>query len=195
MQAYGFTEDEITDTIASAGYRAGGRVGLANGGDLKEAALNNILYRFGGKYDRPTSSGDSLEDKITEEQLADVLKYDFQGPAGVMGLEESLDMITPQSVSRSAMKMQRDENPDFGGIPAAVEGVEEKPKEFLVDKLKVTVQPGQSEEMGILNAMFNDVEGVMPDDRKMEFYRLYIPQLYERGEISKEEFEGMKEDI
>ena len=84
---------------------------------------------------------------------------------------------------------------EFGGIPAAVEGVEEKPKEFLVDKLKVTVQPGQSEEMGILNAMFNDVEGVMPDDRKMEFYRLYIPQLYERGEISKEQFEGMKEDI
>jgi hypothetical protein len=33
---------------------------------------------------------------------------------------------------------------EFGGIPAAVEGVEEKPKEFLVDKLKVTVQPGQS---------------------------------------------------
>ena len=55
--------------------------------------------------------------------------------------------------------------------------------------------PGQSEEMGILNAMFNDVEGVMPDDRKMEFYKLYIPQLYERGEISKAEFEGMKEDI
>ena len=84
---------------------------------------------------------------------------------------------------------------EFGGIPAAVEAVEEKPKEFLVDKLKVTIMPGQSEEMGILNAMFNDVEGVMPDDRKMEFYKLYIPQLYERGEISKAEFEGMKEDI
>ncbi len=33
MQQYGFTEDEITETIASAGYRAGGRVGLSNGGD------------------------------------------------------------------------------------------------------------------------------------------------------------------
>jgi hypothetical protein len=69
MEAYGFTEQEILDAIEAAGYRAGGRVGLANGGDLKEAALNNILYRFGGKYDRPTSSGDSLEDKITEKQL------------------------------------------------------------------------------------------------------------------------------
>jgi hypothetical protein len=173
----------------------GGRVGLANGGDLKEAALNNILYKFGGKYDRPTSSGDSLEDKITEKQLGDVLKYDFQGPAGVMGLEESLDMITPESVSRSAMKMQRDGDPDFGGIPAAVESVEEKPKEFLVDKLKVTVQPGQSEQMAIMNAMMNDIDEVMPEDRKMEFYKLYLPQLRESGEISEKEYQGLMGEL
>jgi hypothetical protein len=195
MEAYGFTEQEILDAIEAAGYRAGGRVGLANGGDLKEAALNNILYRFGGKYDRPTSSGDSLEDKITEKQLGDVLKYDFQGPAGVMGLEESLDMITPESVLRSAMKMQRDGDPDFGGIPAAVESVEEKPKEFLVDKLKVTVQPGQSEQMAIMNAMMNDIDEVMPEDRKMEFYKLYLPQLRASGEISENEYEGLMGEL
>ena len=112
MEAYGFTEQEILDAIAAAGYKAGGRVGF-----------------------------------------------------------------------------------EFGGITDAVEAVEETPKEFLVDKLKVTVQPGQSEEMGILNAMFNDTDGVMSDDRKMEFYKLYIPQLYRRGEISEEVYEGMKEDI
>ena len=195
MEAYGFTEQEILDAIEAAGYRAGGRVGLANGGDLKEAALNNILYRFGGKYDRPTSSGDSLEDKITEKQLGDVLKYDFQGPAGVMGLEESLDMITPESISRSAMKIQRDGDPDFGGIPAAVESVEEKPKEFLVDKLKVTVQPGQSEQMAIMNAMMNDIDEVMPEDRKMEFYKLYLPQLRASGEISENEYQGLMGEL
>ncbi len=32
MEAYGFTEDEIVDTISAAGYRAGGRVGLMMGG-------------------------------------------------------------------------------------------------------------------------------------------------------------------
>jgi len=84
---------------------------------------------------------------------------------------------------------------EFGGITDAVEAVEETPKEFLVDKLKVTIQPGQSEEMGILNAMFNDTDGTMSDDRKMEFYKLYLPQLYERGEITKEQYEGMKQDI
>ena len=45
MQQYGFTEDEITETIASAGYRAGGRVGLKGGGaDFGgiPAAIQNI---------------------------------------------------------------------------------------------------------------------------------------------------------
>ena len=45
MQQYGFTEDEITDTISSAGYRAGGRVGLKGGGaDFGgiPAAIQNI---------------------------------------------------------------------------------------------------------------------------------------------------------
>jgi hypothetical protein len=84
---------------------------------------------------------------------------------------------------------------EFGGIPAAVESVEEKPKEFLVDKLKVTVQPGQSEQMAIINAMMNDIDEVMPEDRKMEFYKLYLPQLKASGEISEKEYEGLMGEL
>jgi hypothetical protein len=84
---------------------------------------------------------------------------------------------------------------EFGGIPAAVESVEEKPKEFLVDKLKVTVQPGQSEQMAIMNAMINDIDEVMPEDRKMEFYKLYLPQLRASGEISENEYEGLMGEL
>jgi hypothetical protein len=84
---------------------------------------------------------------------------------------------------------------EFGGIPAAVESVEEKPKEFLVDKLKVTVQPGQSEQMAIMNAMMNDIDEVMPEDRKMEFYKLYLPQLRASGEISENEYEGLMGEL
>ena len=40
MLQYGFGEDEITDTIAAAGYKAGGRVGLRFGG--VESAIENI---------------------------------------------------------------------------------------------------------------------------------------------------------
>ena len=86
-------------------------------------------------------------------------------------------------------------DPDFGGIPAAVKAVEKKPKEFLVDKLKVTVQPGQSEQMAIMNAMMNDVDGVMPEDRKMEFYKLYLPQLKASGEISEKQYEGLMGEL
>ena len=174
MEAYGFTEQEILDAIEAAGYRAGGRVGFDNGGSpssLKEAALNTILHRFGGKYDRPTSSGDSLEDKITEAQLADVLKYDFQGPSGVMGLEESLDMITPESVSRSAMKMQRDGDPDFSGIKGAVESVDEN---LRVDRAgdffrlrEEAIQKGDSDKIKEIESdFFREFGMVMPQMAK-----------------------------
>jgi len=83
----------------------------------------------------------------------------------------------------------------FGGITEAVEKIEEKPKEFLVDKLKVTMKPGQSEMRAIIEAMYNDVDSVMPDDRKKEFYELYAPQMYRNGEMKKSEFEFIQTEI
>ena len=87
------------------------------------------------------------------------------------------------------------EEVDFGGITEAVTAVEKTPKKFLVDKLEVTVMPGQSEEMAIVNAMINDTDGVMPDDRKQEFYRLYLPQLRASGEISETEYNGLMGEL
>jgi len=43
MQQYGFTEDEITETISSAGYRAGGRVGLSMGGDPNFSGIKGAM--------------------------------------------------------------------------------------------------------------------------------------------------------
>jgi len=84
---------------------------------------------------------------------------------------------------------------EFGGITEAVENVAKEPKKFLVDELEVTVQPGQSEKMAIVNAMFNDVDDVMPEDRKAEFYRLYLPQLRDSGEISKNDYESLVKEL
>ena len=84
---------------------------------------------------------------------------------------------------------------EFGGITDAVEAVEETPKEFLVDKLKVTQKPGQSEMRAIIEAMYNDIDGVMPEDRKREFYELYAPQMYRSGEMEKPEFEFIQTEI
>ena len=119
MRAYGFfTDEEIEETISSAGYKKGGRVGFDNGGEVS-----------------------------------------------------------------------------FGGITEAVKKIEEKPKEFLVDKLKVTMKPGQSEMRAIIEAMYNDVDGVMPDDRKKEFYELYAPQMYRNGDMDRAEFEFIQTEI
>ena len=76
MQQYGFTEDEITETISSAGYRAGGRVGLMMGGDpdfsgIKGAVMavdENMMADRSGDFFRlreeAIQKGDS--DKIKE---------------------------------------------------------------------------------------------------------------------------------
>ena len=127
MRSYGFfTDDEIEETVSSAGYKAGGLISLRNGGRV--------------------------------------------------GFDNGGDV-------------------SFGGITEAVEKIEKEPKTFLVDKLKVTMKPGQSEMRAIIEAMYNDVEGVMPDDRKKEFYELYAPQMYRNGEMEKSEFEFIQTEI
>ena len=76
MLRYGFTEDEILDTISSAGYRAGGRVGLMMGGDpdfsgIKGAVMavdENMMVDRSGDFFRlreeAIQKGD--DDKIKE---------------------------------------------------------------------------------------------------------------------------------
>jgi len=83
----------------------------------------------------------------------------------------------------------------FGGITEAVKNVAKEPKKFLVDELEVTVQPGQSEKMAIVNAIFNDVDNVMPEDRKAEFYKLYLPQLKDSGEISQNDYNSLIKEL
>ena len=89
----------------------------------------------------------------------------------------------------------KNKEPDFNSMAETVEAIEETPKEMLVDKLRVTVMPGQSEQRAIIEAMYSDVDGVMPDDRKKEFYELYSPQMYRNGEMDKAEFEFIQTEI
>ncbi len=126
MEAYGFSEDEILDAIAAAGYKTGGLISLRKGGRV--------------------------------------------------GFDNGGDV-------------------SFGGITEAVETIEQKPKEFLVDKLKVTQMPGQSEMRAIIEAMYNDTDGVMSDDRKKEFYELYSNQMYRNGDMDRAEFEFIQTEI
>ena len=70
MLQYGFDEDEITATIASAGYKAGGRVG----------------YRFGGI--------DAAIDKVEDEDIKDSVKMVADMPdMDLMDLIEEFEII------------------------------------------------------------------------------------------------------
>jgi len=66
MQQYGFTEDEITETIASAGYRAGGRVGLSKGGDPNFSGIKGAMIAVDENM-RADRSGDFF--RLREEAI------------------------------------------------------------------------------------------------------------------------------
>ena len=88
-----------------------------------------------------------------------------------------------------------EKGPDFNTMAETVETVEMQPKEYLFDnKLKFTVNPGENEMQSVLNALFQDTAGIIPEDRKQEYYDLYIPQLYKSGDISRNEYEGYIEE-
>jgi len=66
MQQYGFDEDEITETIASAGYRAGGRVGLSMGGDPDFSGIKGAVMSVNENM-RADRSGDFF--RLREEAI------------------------------------------------------------------------------------------------------------------------------
>mgnify|MGYP003143404091 FL=1 len=136
------------------------------------------------------------DDEMSMEEFIDMMKG---GDDDEVSIDDSLS-YAQQGLGMlqgdvKPMPMMRFADGGFGGITEAVESIEEKPKEFLVDKLKVTQKPGQSEMRAIIEAMYNDIDGVMPEDRKREFYELYAPQMYRSGEMEKPEFEFIQTEI
>jgi hypothetical protein len=195
MEAYGFTEQEILDAIEAAGYRAGGRVGYAFGDLVRGSSMVQPVPNSSGGPMPRSGMGGMLSNLINSNpQIFSNLTGQTNNSVSNMS-RDFIDLNQNGIDDRQEKAIGGRVGFEFGGIPAAVESVEEKPKEFLVDKLKVTVQPGQSEQMAIMNAMMNDIDEVMPEDRKMEFYKLYLPQLRESGEISEKEYQGLMGEL
>jgi hypothetical protein len=195
MEAYGFTEQEILDAIEAAGYRTGGRVGYAFGDLVRGSSMVQPVPNSSGGPMPRSGMGGMLSNLINSNpQIFSNLTGQTNNSVSNMS-RDFIDLNQNGIDDRQEKAIGGRVGFEFGGIPAAVESVEEKPKEFLVDKLKVTVQPGQSEQMAIMNAMMNDIDEVMPEDRKMEFYKLYLPQLRESGEISEKEYQGLMGEL
>ena len=182
----GYTDDEINSMLDTYGYKRGGGVKKKAPPSAGITAIQIDAEVDDDKGDEEMSMEEFVEmmkgGDDDEVSIDDSLSYAQQGLGMLQG------DIKP-------MPMMRFADGGFGGITEAVETIEEKPKEFLVDKLKVTQQPGQSEMRAIIEAMYNDIDGVMPDDRKNEFYELYAPQMYRNGEMDKSEFEFIQTEI
>ena len=182
----GYTDDEINSMLDTYGYKRGGGVKKKAPPSAGITAIQIDAEVDDDKGDEEMSMEEFVEmmkgGDDDEVSIDDSLSYAQQGLGMLQG------DVKP-------MPMMRFADGGFGGITEAVESIEEKPKEFLVDKLKVTQKPGQSEMRAIIEAMYSDVDNVMPDDRKNEFYELYSPQMYRNGEMGKAEFEFIQTEI
>ena len=135
--------------------------------------------------------------------------------AGVSGLggllaakEQDEDDIDISDIDRGeginfsdVVRRARLNDPEFRFLPPSqftntyAQGGEVGGRKIMVDRLEVEVMPDESEERAMLDAMMNDIDEVMPEDRKMEFYRLLIPQLRRSGEMSDSEYEGLMGEL
>jgi hypothetical protein len=212
MTAAAFDEDTIDDTLSQLGLKNGGRVGAMNGGIMTaKRGLVNAPGGYAGEEEMDRGAGISigigkLYPKMLKQRAGEVV--DFLSPSNIKDMPKDFSNFLKKSfndpegpyqkIKQDMMKSKDKKSSSdegFGGIEKAVESVEQKPKTFLVDKLKVTVNPGESQEKAMLNAMFNDVDDVMPQDRKEEFYRLLIPKLKNTGEISDNEYEMLMQEV
>ena len=124
--------NEVDDMLDTYGYRSGGRVGYAEGdmvltekstvtpeqrnqiegNKMAEEAINDILYRFYEKFPGVDASSMSIEDIVAELQAEKVFE---QEGLGILGLDRSMDMITPESVGRSTQRIMRGDT-QYGDI-------------------------------------------------------------------------------
>jgi len=132
------------------------------------------------------------------------------GLAGLMaaGEQDEEDEIDISDIDRGEgmniadiVRRAKLNDPQFRFLPGAqftdsyAEGGEVGGRKIMVDRLEVEVMPDESEERAMLDAMMNDIDEVMPEDRKREFYKLLIPQLRRSGEISDSEYKGLMGEL
>ena len=100
MEAYGFLDDEIENTIAAAGYRAGGRVGLRFGGiDSAVQNIENQDVKESAEFASATSNMDIPMMKIVEQfelkfkrkpNSLDELKQFYKDKYGSQNIQEKI---------------------------------------------------------------------------------------------------------
>jgi hypothetical protein len=118
--------DEVDNMLDTYGYRTGGRVGYAEGNavltersmvtpeqrnqiegsQIAEQAFNEIMEKFMNKFPGIATGEETLEEMMAMLQAEKVMEYTGD-KMGILGLDRSMDMITPESAGRSAQRIMR----------------------------------------------------------------------------------------
>ena len=118
--------DEVDSMLDTYGYRTGGRVGYyegdmvlpmpsqisperqnqIEGSQIAEQAYNEIMEKFMNKFPGLATGEETLEEMVAMLQAEDVMDYTGD-EMGILGLDRSMDMITPESAERSARRIMR----------------------------------------------------------------------------------------
>ena len=191
-------------------YLMGGKLGAGFAGPTKSGILQNFFLK-------DPRAGFSLSNLLGKGLTNKGLAAGIGGLSGLAGLaaagEQEEDEIDISDIDRGEglnildiVRRARMNDPEFRFLPGAeytkaykeggeVEAEEQPVKKIMVDKLEVEIMPGESEERAMLDAMMNDIDEVMPEDRKREFYKLLIPQLRKSGEMSDSEYKGLMGEL
>ena len=156
---------------------------------IRRARMNDPEFRFlpGAQFtDAYAEGGEVGGRKVGRKKLVKIFNLSEiereLGPAKDFTTDELEDLL---------FKMHGDQI----YLPGFAEGGEVGGKKIMVDKLEVEIMPNESEERAMLDAMMNDIDEVMPEDRKREFYKLLIPQLRKSGEMSDSEYKGLMGEL
>ncbi|MDA9812335.1 hypothetical protein N9C03_00845 [bacterium] len=133
--------DEVDSMLDTYGYRTGGRVGYyegdmvlpmpsqisperrnqIEGNKIAEQAFEEIFEKFNEKFPGIATGEETLEEMIAMLQAENVMDY-AGDEMGILGLDRSMDMITPESVGRSTQRIMRGDT-QYGDVPGPEDDV------------------------------------------------------------------------
>ena len=151
--------------------------------DFEDITLGLMTDTQKNLIDKQMKMGDAFDPDATFESAK---VFDDKGSEGVFGIGAR----EAQPMTREEFDAYVKENRADGGRIGFQEGT---PKTTMVGNLKITVKPNESTEMAVLNALMNDVEGVVDDETKQDYYKILMPQL--RNQMSKSRYEGLMGEL
>jgi len=194
MNAYGFfTDEEIEDTIASAGYKAGGRVGLELGGGL--GALGVMMAPEEDKSFKFDAQEFMINQFNEDGKQPEIIGSGFQGD------DEIFVIKTPNGGTMMITQEQYTENFGerkakggrvgfkFGGIDEAIESVQEE----TVEKGKEGIMTAAKEDPLLVeeyNKYVFDLMEQRPNAKPMsfgDFKRMIMSGMKTGGRVEAEE--------